>query len=113
MIDDFLGYKYFPKDKDELKKIIGEHYKNHNYNLNDIDVSEITDFSKLFYEDEHITGYKDFDISHWDVSNGVNFSAMFCNCYDFNCDISRLNVSNGQDFNHMFFGCENFNSDLS
>ena len=76
IMNDFLGYKYFPKDKDELREIIEEHYKNHNYNLNDIDVSQITDFSFLFTNDAY-TGYKDFDISKWDVSNGVDFSYMF------------------------------------
>ena len=112
IIDDFLGYKYHPKNKKELIKVIEDHYKNNIFNLNDIDVSQITDFSKLFYEDKH-TCHKDFDVSHWDVSNGQNFSAMFYNCYNFNCDLSKWNVSKGKDFTKMFAYCTNFNSDLS
>ena len=112
IIGDFLGYKYFPKDKDELQKIIKEHYKNNIFNLNDIDVSQITDFSYLFYDDKH-TGHKDFDVSYWDVSNGVDFGLMFAKCTEFNSDLSQWNVSKGKDFTKMFAFCRNFNSDLS
>ncbi|MBO6273355.1 BspA family leucine-rich repeat surface protein [bacterium] len=78
MIGDFLrcGYKYFPKTKSELQEIIKEHYKNNNYNLNDINVSQITDFSSLFSFDSN-TGNKNFNISYWDVSKGEDFSYMF------------------------------------
>ena len=112
IIDDFLGYKYFPKTKFELREIIKEHYKDHNYNLNDIDVSQIKDLSFLFNHDEH-TGYKDFDISKWDVSSGVDFSYMFYWCNNFVSDISKWDVSSGRNFQCMFFMCEKFNSDLS
>ena len=76
LIGDFLklGYKYFPKTKSELQEIIRDHYIKHNYNLNDIDVSLITDFSKLF-KDDRKTGNKDFDVRYWDVSNGEDFQS--------------------------------------
>ena len=111
IIDNFL-YLYFPENKNQLIKIINEHYKNYNYNLNDIDTSKITDFSDLFYNDFY-TLDKDFDISLWDVSNGKDFSYMFYGCEHFNCDLSLWNVSNSEDFSYMFFNCANFNSNLS
>ena len=103
IMHDYL-YQYFPKNKIELIKIIKEHYKNNIYDLNDIDVSEINDFSEIFFYDEH-TGYKDFDVSNWNVSNGVDFSEMFRGCKNFNCDLSQWNVSNGEDFTSMFAYC--------
>ncbi len=45
-----MSYNYHPKDKKELKAAIQEHYANNIYNLNDIDVSNITDFSYMFYD---------------------------------------------------------------
>ena len=114
IIDDFLrqGYKYFPESKDALIWVIEKHYENNNYNLNDIDVSGIDDFSFLFSSDEH-TGYKDFDVSQWDVSNGTDFTEMFAGCYEFNCDLSQWVVSSGKTFASMFEYCSNFTSDLS
>jgi len=105
-------YSYSPKTTDELKQIIQDHYDNNIYNLNDIDVSHITDFSKIFLDDEN-TGNPEFDVSKWDVSNGKIFEYMFNKCYNFNCDLSRWNVSSGINFKFMFSGCNNFNSDLS
>ena len=44
------GHKYFPKTKDELKAIIERRIKDEGseVDLNDIDVSKITDMSELF-----------------------------------------------------------------
>ena len=46
------NYKYFPKTKKELIDIIKKRIEQggNNVNLNDIDVSEITDMSYLFEE---------------------------------------------------------------
>ncbi|MBO6273857.1 BspA family leucine-rich repeat surface protein [bacterium] len=82
-----MGYKYHPKNKKELIKNIKEHYKNNIFNLNDIDVSQITDFNRLFYSDKH-TSHENFDVSDWDVSNGVDFSYMFYGCENFTSDLS-------------------------
>ena len=79
-------------------------------NLNDIDVSKVTDMSFLF------TGYKDdlyIDISLWNVSNVKNMAGMFFNCYYFNSDLSKWDVSNVYNMSNMFDGCESFNCDLS
>lgn len=52
------NYKYFPKTKDELKDIINKLLKERKdqeiIDLNDIDTSEITDMSELFYLNKKI-----------------------------------------------------------
>ena len=59
-------YNYFPETKEELQDIIKQRIKaeGNEVNLNNIDVSKITDMSNLF-------SMSDFngDISKWDVSN--------------------------------------------
>ena len=62
-------YILFPKSKDELRQMINDEIsKNGNEcSLNHIDVSKITDMSRMF-------GHSEFngDISNWDVSNVTN-----------------------------------------
>jgi len=103
-------YSCKPKDRYELKNIIEKRLKkDKDANLNDIDVSDVTDMFNLFYKlDPH-----NIDISEWDVSNVINMSCMFDGCKNFNCDISNWDVSKVQDMYSMFFNCKEFNSDLS
>ena len=85
--DSKIIYKYHPKDKTELKRVIKKciYERGENANLNDIDVSNITDMSELFKDlDIH-----NIDISEWDVSNVKNMRRMFDNCKNFNSDISN------------------------
>ena len=93
-------YKYFPDTKEELKDIIWERIKTEGkkVDLNDIDVSKITDMSFLF-------AYLDFNgnISRWNVSNVTDMMAMFYNCKSFNQDISNWDVSNVTDMSSMFY----------
>ena len=67
-------YNYFPKTKDELKRIIKERIKEegNEVDLNDIDVSQIKDMSYLF-DETNFNG----DISNWNVSNVTNMCGMF------------------------------------
>lgn len=112
-----------PKSKEELLKCINTRLEKGIYNLNDIDVSLITDMSDLFNQQDwriHKKGcigltkqqQSQIDISEWDVCNVKDFRAMFYQCEQFNGDITNWNVSNGNCFHHMFSGCKSFNQDI-
>ena len=103
-------YSCHPKTKEELQKIINKRIKEegNKCNLNDIDVSYITDMSYLF-EGINFNG----DISDWDVSNVTNMEYMFFGCYSFNQDISKWDVSNVTNMYSMFRVCRSFNQDIS
>lgn len=97
-----ISYKYFPQSKEELRAIIEKRIKDegNEVDLNDIDVSNITDMSNLFNE----TNFNG-DISKWDVSNVKNMSFMFYGCDPFNKDISKWNVSKVSDMDGIFTNC--------
>ena len=93
---------YFPETKEELKDIILQRIKSegNEIDLNDIDVSNVTDMSHLFANTDF-----NGDISEWDVSNVKNMSYMFSNCESFNQDISNWDVSNVVDSDNMLYNC--------
>ena len=97
------SYKYFPKTKEELKDIIVKRIKTegNEVDLNDIDVSKITDMSNLFGGGTDFNG----DISSWDVSNVTSMYAMFYGCESFNQDISGWDVSNVRNYKFVFDYC--------
>ena len=103
-------YSCHPKTKEELKEIIEKRIKDegNEVDLNDIDVSNITDMSSLFE-------YSDFNgnISKWDVSTVTSMEYMFFVCKSFNQDISSWDVSNVTNMEGMFCECESFNKDIS
>ena len=80
-------HNYHPKTRDELEKLIEQLIKErgNEADLNDIDVSEITDMSNLFSKlDPH-----NIDISEWNVSNVKFMESMF-----YNCDgLTSINIS--------------------
>ena len=103
-------YKYFPKTKQELKAIIKKRIEKegNEVDLNDIDVSKITDMSDLFVGTDF-----NGDISNWNTSNVTDMSFMFYDCESFKQDISDWDVSNVTNMNYMFYKCTNFNTDIS
>lgn len=102
-------YKYQPKTKQELQNIIKRRIikEGSDIDLNDIDVSEITDMSGLF-EDVSFNG----DISGWDVSNVTDMSGMFMNSSFNNDSICDWNVSKVKNM-YAMFNVTKFNQDLS
>ena len=96
------NYKYFPKTREELKNLVLQRIKSegNEIDLNDIDVSNVTDMSALF-------GLTDFNgnISHWDVSNVTDMGGMFYGCSKFNQDISHWDVSKVKTMNYIFSNC--------
>ena len=86
------------ESKDDLSTVIdfySDNYKNES--LNWLDVSDITDMSRLFAMSDY-----NGDISKWDVSNVIDMEWMF-QYSRFNKDISKWDVSNVKYFNGMFF----------
>ena len=105
------NYKYFPKTKEELQDIIKKRIEQEGYevDLNDIDVSKVTNMHNLF----KYLGSFNGDISKWDVSNVTDMSGMFYMCTSFNHDISKWDVSNVKNMYGMFCKCKSFNQDIS
>ena len=97
-------HNYHPETKEELRQLIKDllSERGKNADLNDIDVSEITNMSNLF------TGIDidNIDISEWDVSNVTSMYDMFYGCKKFNSDLSKWDVSKVTDMEFMFADCD-------
>ena len=95
-----------PTTREELQREIMARLDRGQYNLNDIDVSRVTNMSLVF---STIHEYKKYDqlldkidISRWDVSNVKDMNWMFGGCSNFNSDISKWDVSNVENMYGMF-----------
>ena len=137
------AFKYKVKDFSELVHIIADIkqqlYKDKvdAFNLNWLDISNVTMLDQLFnintfnrqyifwdvsdWDTSHVTsmvgtfnGCKDIcDLSKWDTSKVTSMVNMFYGCSTFNGNISNWNVSKVKRFNSMFYGCSSFNQDIS
>ena len=107
-LSEWSAYSCQPKDKEELEQIIKDRISKEgpNCDLNDIDISQITDMSYLFYGSKF-----DGDISRWNVSNVINMTGMFDRS-KFNQDISKWDVNKVKKMDFMFCFSK-FNQDIS
>lgn len=99
-----------PTTVNELRRIISTRVGIYgpDCDLNDIDVSGITDMSYLF--SWSVVDEFNGDISGWDVSNVKIMTRMFDGS-KFNGDISNWDVSNVEDMSYMFRD-SSFNGDI-
>ena len=84
----------------------------------DWDVSQVTDMSYMFVQEEWegvTVGWPAFnqDLSRWNTSAATDMSHMFDGATAFNSDISRWDTSAVTSMYGMFVGAEAFNGDLS
>lgn len=137
------AFKYKVKDFNELVHIIADIkqqlYKDKvdAFNLNWLDISNVTKLNQLFnvgtfnrqyifwdvsdWDTSHVTsmvgtfnGCKNIcDLSKWDTSKVTSMVNMFYGCSTFNGNISNWNVSKVTRFDSMFYGCSSFNQDIS
>lgn len=136
-------FKYKVKDFSELVHIIADIkqqlYKDKvdAFNLNWLDISNVTMLDQLFnvgtfnrqyifwdvsdWNTSHVTSMvgtfnscKDIcDLSKWDTSKVTSMVNMFYECSTFNGNISNWDVSKVTRFDSMFYGCSSFNQDIS
>ncbi len=104
------GGKVQPSSKSQLLQLISERLsKDMAADLNDIDISKVTDMSNLFVQFPTFSG----NVSKWDVSHVTNMSGMFEGVTGFRGGVSNWDVSKVTNMSNMFKGATSFNSDIS
>ncbi len=103
-------YNYHPKDFDELRSLLKQllEERGKNADLNDIDVSKVTEFYHPYTSIFDGLDPHNIDISQWNVSCIRDMTGLFYNCKNFNCDLSQWKVNNVELMQSMFEGCEKF-----
>jgi len=101
-------YTSKPKNKKELQALIRAEIKKNGRqcDLNHIDVSLVTDFSRLFFEPTF-----NGELSEWDVSDVAYMDGVFSRS-EFNGDLSGWDVSGVKNMRCMFYGTK-FNGNIS
>lgn len=88
---------YTPQSKEELERIISDD----RVNLAEIDVSNIKDFSKLFYHSSRTL----VGLEYWDMSGAENLNGMFeLFGGEIVGDLSKWNLSNAKSMKNIFVG---------
>ncbi|MFB2120912.1 MBG domain-containing protein [Parapedobacter sp. 2B3] len=77
-------------------------------NINDWDVSTVTDLSNLF---EDVAGFNQ-SLDNWDVSNVTNMSFMFDGATSFNQSLDSWDVRKLENFDYMFRDAASFDQSL-
>jgi surface protein len=96
-----------------IRKLVKQYFNNTSSlppdlkNISNWDVSEVTNFSRLF-----MSRSKFNEPLNWDVSKATDMSEMFYGCDKFNQPLN-WNVSNVRDMKEMFSGCKEFNQPLN
>ncbi len=76
-----------------------------NFDINDLNVSTITDYRWAFSKMNSITSLV---LENWDVSNGENFNGMISECHNIeNIKLGKWNTQKGKSFFAMFSDCTN------
>ena len=100
-------YQYHPKSRDELRAIIEEKLQENTeeLNLTDVDVSNITDMSKLF---EDLQSVKRINCEDWNTSKVTDMWHLFYNCFKLEeINVRGWDVSNVEDMTGLFMFCSN------
>jgi surface protein len=129
-----LPKKYFPKEREELMRIIGEKYAENDVEIDvsDIDTSEINNFSNLFskleklkyihglntWNTEQVTittsmffccySLKELDLTGWETSRIVTMYNMFAGCHTLTTikGLETWDTSKCTSFQQMFHYCQ-------
>ena len=86
--------------KEDIKKKYGE--------INNWDVSNVTDMTQMFYNAESFNQ----PLNKWNLSKVKNMSHMFCSARSFNQPLNKWNVSKVTNMSYMFGGATSFNQPL-
>ncbi|WP_375579129.1 BspA family leucine-rich repeat surface protein [Marivirga tractuosa] len=82
---------------------------NINSDLNNWDVSNVTNFVGVFFEASAFNG----NISNWNVSNATDMQQMFDGASSFNRELNNWNVLNVTNMSRMFRNATSFNGNIS
>lgn len=111
-INNIYNHKYKPNNKEELVEIIHKKFKKNDFDLTDIDVSNITNFSTLFKKarfDYLNTPITYIDVSGWNTSNVTTMMEMFSGLNDLQeiIGLDTWDVSKVENFHSVFAFCSN------
>ena len=112
------AFKYKVKDFNELTHIIADIKKQlyrdkvDAFNLNWLDISNVTMLDQLFNINTFNRQYIFWDVSDWDTSNVTSMVGTFNGCKDI-CDLSKWDTSKVTSMVNMFYGCSTFNGNIS